>query len=62
MTKQEEYLYQEILERTQEIIELKDEVLNLKEEVRFQTHCKDTYKAGFDQAIKCIANGNLPTE
>lgn len=52
MTKQEEYLYQEILDRTQEIIELKDEVLNLQEELRFETHCKNTYKAGFDHCIK----------
>ena len=52
MTKQEEYLYKEILDRTQEIIQLKDEVLNLKEELSFEQHCKNTYKAGFDHCIK----------
>ncbi len=62
MTKQEEYLYEEILDRTQEIIQLKDEVLNLKEELRFETHCKNTYKAGFDHCIKNIATRNLPSE
>jgi len=52
MTKQEEYLYGEIVDRTQEIIQLKDEVRdlqhkasNLQDDANFwEMKCREAYE------------------